>query len=99
VNEMKNRPFALVGVNSDKDLEEIRTIVKEKDLNWRSFQNQPEGATKSISSAWSVRGWPTMVILDEEMRIHYIGHDGDKAIEKAKQLVKNLESKTTDQDQ
>lgn len=93
MNEMKNRPFALVGVNSDRDLSKIREIVKKKDLNWRSFQNQPEGATKSISSAWSVRGWPTMVILDEDMRIHYLGHDGDKAISKAKMLVERLESK------
>ena len=37
VNEMKNRPFALIGVNSDKDLDKIREIVVDKNINWRSF--------------------------------------------------------------
>ena len=91
VNEMKDRPFALIGVNSDRDLESIRKIVKEKNLNWRSFQNQPKGASHPISTAWAIRGWPTLVVLDKDMKIQYRGHDGDAAISKAKALVKALE--------
>lgn len=91
VNEMQNRPFALIGVNSDKDLEAIRRIVKEKNLNWRSFQNSPEGSKSSISSEWNVRGWPTLVVLDAERRIHYRGHNGEQAIELVKKLVAELE--------
>lgn len=94
VNEMQNRPFALIGVNSDRNLEEIRKIVKEKRLNWRSFQNQPEGAKTPISSEWNVRGWPTIVILDAERKIHYRGHNGDQAIALAKKLVAELEAKS-----
>ena len=94
VNEMKDKPFALVGVNSDgergKSLEDIRKIVEEKEINWRSFQNKPEGATSTISAAWGVRGWPTLVVLDENMKIHYVGHNGNEAIELAKELVGKL---------
>ena len=94
VNEMKDEPFALIGVNSDgergKDLETIRQIVEDKGINWRSFQNQPEGATSKISTAWAVRGWPTLVVLDAEMKIHYVGHDGNQAIALAKELVRAL---------
>ena len=92
VKEMSGRPFALIGVNSDRDLQEIRRIVKEKKLNWRSFQNKPEGANKAISDDWGVRGWPTIVILDAEMKIRYRGHDGDAATTIAKDLVKKIES-------
>ena len=92
VNEMKGRPFALIGVNSDDNLEEIKGIVKKEKINWRSFQNEPKGATSSISKAWAVRGWPTLVVLDREMKIVYRGHDGDEAIGKAKALVKALEA-------
>ena len=67
VNEMKGRPFALIGVNSDDNLEEIKGIVKKEKINWRSFQNEPKGATSSISQAWAVRGWPTLVVLDREV--------------------------------
>jgi len=93
VNEMKNRPFALIGVNSDDDLQKIRKIVKEKNLTWRSFQNKPAGATTSISERWAVSGWPTLVVLDEQMRIRYRGHNGNQAIELVKKLVEDLEKR------
>ena len=41
VIEMKDK-LALIGVNSDS-LERAKKAVKENELNWRSFQNQPEG--------------------------------------------------------
>ncbi len=93
VNAMKNRPFALIGVNSDDDLVKIRKIVKEKNLTWRSFQNQPTKSKPSISSTWFVRGWPTLVVLDENMKIHYRGHDSNLAFSMAKKLVAALENR------
>jgi len=92
VKEMRGRPFALVGVNSDKELDKIRDIVVKKELTWRSFQNTPAGGV-SISSEWNVSGWPTVYVLDAERRIHYVGHDGDAAIALVKELVADLEKK------
>ena len=92
VNEMKGRPFSLIGVNSDDNREEIRQLVTKEKINWRAFQNEPEGATSSISQEWAVRGWPTLVVLDAGMKIVYRGHDGDEAIDKVKELVKALEA-------
>jgi len=91
VEEMRNKPFALIGVNSDS-LEDAKKAVAANNLNWRSFQNQPAGAETSISDEWSVRGWPTIVILDAEMKIHYRGHDGQAATEVARRLVTELEA-------
>ena len=70
-----------------KDLEKIRKIVKEKELNWRSFQNNPEGAAVKISTTWAVKGWPTLVVIDETGHIRYRGHNGNQAIEKAKAWI------------
>ncbi|MEZ6194657.1 MAG: thioredoxin-like domain-containing protein [Planctomycetota bacterium] len=98
VNEMKDRPFALIGVNSDRDLEAIREIVKEKNLNWRSFQNQPEGATMAISKHWAVEGWPTLIVLDEELRIRHRSHNGQAASDLAVKLVEELEKKSARKD-
>jgi len=93
VKEMQNRPFALIGVNSDQDLGKIRQTVKEKKLTWRSFQNSPEGSKSPISSEWNVQGWPTIVVLDENRKIHYSGHDGNKAIDLIKKMVADFEKK------
>ncbi len=92
VEELEGKPFALIGVNSDK-LARAKKAIAEKKLNWRSFQNQPEGAETKISSAWSIKGWPTIVILDETMKIHYRGHNGHEATEVARKLLAALEAK------
>ncbi len=75
VNQLSDKPFALVGVNSDGDLEAIREIVKDKNLNWRSFQN--DSSTGTISDQWAIEGWPTIFILDEKGVIRFKGHGGD----------------------
>lgn len=82
---MKGQPFALIGVNSDP-LEKAKQAVIDNKLNWRSFQNSKEGRD-DISDDWMVRGWPTIVVLDTEMKIRYRGHSGDEATKIAKELV------------
>ena len=93
VEEMKDKPFALVGVNSDQTIERAKKAIAENNLNWRSFQNQEEGRPAKISADWAVKGWPTVVILDSEFKIHYRGHDGEKATEVAKKLVAKMTEK------
>ncbi len=75
VKQLAEKPFALIGVNSDQDLEKIREVVKEKNLTWRSFQNK--GGEVAISDTWKVKGWPTIYILDAEGKIRFKGHGGD----------------------
>jgi hypothetical protein len=71
VKQLADKPFALIGVNSDRDLDKIREIVKEKNLNWRSFWNGPQGTSGPISAEWNVTGWPTIYILDKDGVIRY----------------------------
>ena len=88
---MNGKPFALIGVNSD-DLPRAKKAVEENKLNWRSFQNEHEGREVSISSDWFVSGWPTIVVLDADMKVRYRGHDGHAASDVAKKLVEELEA-------
>lgn len=69
VDKWKNRPFALLGVNSDNtSTDEGMALYKEKQkemgVTWRSFRN--EGNTPIISEDWRVRGWPTLYYIDHE---------------------------------
>ena len=89
---MADSPFALIGVNSD-NLERAKEAVSKNNLNWRSFQNSTDDREASISSDWCVKGWPTIVVLDVEMRIQYRGHDGHAATDTARRLVEELTSK------
>jgi len=89
VEEMKDQPFALIGVNSDS-VEDAKRAVEENGLNWRSFQNEPAGGAKAHSQDWMVSGWPTVVVLDADFKIRYRGHDGDAATKVAKELVAKM---------
>ena len=97
VNEMQNRPFALIGVNSD-DLDRAQAAVRENNINWRSFQNQPEGRTTSISDDWLLYSWPTIVVLDADFKVRYRGSDCDEATAITRKLVSQLDGKTTEAD-
>ncbi len=78
VKKLADKPFAIIGVNSDSDLDSIREIVKQKNISWRSFWNGPDGTGGAISTKWNVSGWPTVYILDADGRIRFKNPYGDQ---------------------
>lgn len=98
VQRMVNRPFALIGVNSDP-LEKAQDALERENITWRSFFN---GGTTGgpISQAWGVRAWPTIYVLDHAGVIRFKNVRGeamDKAVdelmeEALKALVENVKS-------
>ena len=62
VKRLKDEPFALIGVNSDDDREELKKVIAKQGITWRSFWN---GGSKSgpISPRWTVTGGPTIYVL------------------------------------
>jgi len=84
VKNLAGKPFAIVGVNSDGDLDKIREIVGKKNLTWRSFWNGKRGTRGPISTKWQVRSWPTTYLLDGNGVIRFKNLRGpalDRAIE------------------
>ena len=77
VKQLADKPFALIGVNSDGNRDEIRNIVKEKNITWRSFWNGPDGTGGPISTQWGVTGWPTIYVIDAEGKIRFKNPRGD----------------------
>ena len=93
VKRLKDEPFALVGVNSDKDLEELHPALERENITWRSFWNGPKGTGGPISARWNVTGWPTIYVLDADGRIRFKGvrgHDMDAAVD---ELLAELKAK------
>ncbi len=77
VKELKDKPFALIGVNSDADKEKLRPRMKEENITWRSFWNGLEGTSGPISAEWNVTGWPTLYVIDHNgvIRAKSVGFD------------------------
>ena len=67
VKRMEGRPFALIGINSDRDKNVIEQKNKEREVTWRSFWCGEKGTGGPIPTLWNVKGWPT---------VYYINHKG-----------------------
>ena len=97
VKKMQNKPFALIGVNSDDNLDELKPVLKEEQITWRSFWNGEKGTGGPISTDWNVHGWPTLFVIDHKgvIRHKWLGNPGndkmDAAIDK---LVEEAEKET-----
>lgn len=64
VERMRGRPFALLGVNSDRDASKLQSDLVTHQVNWRSFKNTRGDGSESISKIWGIRGWPTLILID-----------------------------------
>ena len=91
VKRLKDEPFALIGINSDEDLDLLKQRMKEENITWRSFWNGPKGTRGPISAKWGVRGWPTIYIVDHEGVICFEGVRGDRMDRAVDELLANVD--------
>jgi hypothetical protein len=84
VKTLADKPFALVGVNSDRDLDALKPVLKDENISWRSFWNGPMGTGGPISKTWNVRAWPTLFLIDHKgvIRHKFEGSPGDEKLDK-----------------
>jgi hypothetical protein len=68
VQRLKNRPFRLLGVNTDKDVAKARAVARQKGLTWPSFYDGSDGP---IATRWNVSGFPTIYVVDHEGIIRF----------------------------
>lgn len=95
VKRLENKPFALLGINSDTDRAELKKTMAKEQITWRSWWDG--GSTSGpIASKWNVTGWPTIYVLDGKgvIRYHSVrGKDMDEAVDKLLQEMENGSAK------
>ena len=83
VKRLAGKPFALLGVNSDRDREQLKETLVEENITWRSFWNG--GSTGGpISTKWNVRGWPSLYLVDDKgvIRHKFVGSPGGETVDR-----------------
>lgn len=68
VARLKDKPFTLLGINSDKSRSALKKTLKDENITWPNIFDGP-GTQGKIATEWNVRGWPTIYLLDHEGRI------------------------------
>jgi len=72
VERLKDKPFALLGINSDSDREKLKSVMSEKGITWRSWWDR--GRTGGpIATRWDVHAWPSVIVLDGNGVIRFKG--------------------------
>jgi hypothetical protein len=97
VKRLADQPFAIIGVNSDADLDKLRPRLTEERITWRSFWNGPDGTRGPISAAWNVRGWPTVYVLDAKGVIRFKNPHGQRLDDAVDALLAEMEVPTSDE--
>jgi thiol-disulfide isomerase/thioredoxin len=87
VEKFKDRPFVLVGVNGDEEKDAAAKAVERAKIPWRSFWNGKEGASGPIATAWNIRGWPTVYVIDHKGIIRHKYLHGNKLDEPLEKMI------------
>jgi hypothetical protein len=97
VKRLEGKPFTILGINSDKDREELKPVLEKEQITWRSFWNG--GSTQgAISTEWFVLGWPTLYVIDHKgvIRHKYTGFPGDRVMDRVvDKLIQEAEADGT----
>jgi hypothetical protein len=89
VEELKNKPFALLGINTDGQAE-YQKGLKAEPVTWRSFD---DGNTSGpICETWNIDSFPSIFVLDHEGVIRYRDVRGDDLEAAVKELVAKAEA-------
>jgi glutathione peroxidase-family protein len=65
VEKYQDKPFVILGVNSDANRELVKDASIKEKLTWRSFFDG--GSTQGpIASKWNVTAWPTVYLIDHK---------------------------------
>jgi thiol-disulfide isomerase/thioredoxin len=91
---LQGRPFAIVGVNADREKEKALAACERERMTWRSFVNERAGRPR-IAQAWGLAVWPTLYLIDHKgvIRKRWVGSPVleeldttiDRLVEKAEQ--------------
>ena len=82
---LKDKPFALIGVNVGGNAKNLKDVVKKEGLTWRSFADSGTAGAGPIAARWNLTNTPTLYVLDPRgvIRYKWVGGPGEKAIDAA----------------
>lgn len=81
LEKYRDRPFTIVSVDTDDDVETLRKAIASKQITWRCWWDG--GVDGPITTRWGIVGFPTIFVLDRRGVIRYKdvrGDDLDRAI-------------------
>jgi thioredoxin-related protein len=83
-DKLRDRPFDVVGVSLDQDLEALAQYLADNEIAWVNLAGEE---TQEIARKYNVRGIPTMMLIDAEGKIVAVSHNLDELSGRIKKLL------------
>jgi hypothetical protein len=100
VNDLKDEPFALIGVHvGGSTVAELQEFMERENLPWRSFVDLGPAGAGPIATSWNSPSIPTLLVLDAEgvIRHRWAGkvdpHVVDAALQKLIRETKDAQKR------
>lgn len=75
VKRLEKEPFALIGVNTDYALPQLKESMSKAGITWRNvWEGHVKAGLGPLSRAWNVRGYPTVYVIDAQGVIRSVDH-------------------------
>jgi hypothetical protein len=86
VTNLKDRPFALVGVHvGGAKAKQLKDVMEKEKITWRSFVDAGNAGAGPIARKWNLSATPTFYLLDHKgvIRHKWAGPPGEKVLDAA----------------
>ncbi|MHB1557259.1 MAG: sigma-70 family RNA polymerase sigma factor [Isosphaeraceae bacterium] len=94
VKRLAGKPFAMLGVDCDRDIPGAKKVMKDEGITWPNW-NDGEPGEGPIVKKYHVQGYPTVFVIDAQGKIRHknaVGSTLDKLVE---DMLKEMEAGKT----
>jgi hypothetical protein len=99
VTNLKDKPFALIGVHvGGSNANQLKKVMQKEKITWRSFVDAGNAGAGPIATRWNLSATPTFYLLDHKgvIRYKWAGAPGEKVLDAAlDKLIKAAQEKQT----
>jgi hypothetical protein len=86
VTNLKDKPFALIGVHvGGLNAKQLKEIMDKQNITWRSFVDGGTAGAGPIAMKWNLSATPTLYVIDHNgiIRHKWAGAPGEKVVDAA----------------
>jgi peroxiredoxin len=95
VTNLRDKPFALVGVHiGGSSVRQLKVVVEKERITWRSFVDPGNAGAGPIATKWNLSATPTFYVIDHRgvIRYKWAGAPGVKVMDEVlDKLIKEAE--------
>ncbi len=91
VKRLAGKPFAMLGVNCDRDIPGAKKVMKDEGITWPNW-NDGEPGEGPIVKKYHVQGYPTVFVIDAQGNIRHKNAVGSTLGKVVEDMLKEMEA-------